>query len=449
MKEMTDIVYCVALASLLHDIGKPLQRACKSDKSTLSDDSKGMSDLVGYQHALWTADFLFRYRNKFTELSPVKRYGFENFQKLASKHHKPDNDKPDEIIIQHADWKSAGLDRVKDENENETSRDTYIKKPLVSLFTRARIENMAAGVPCYHTLGDLHSESVFPNKDLELNTINYKNLVTSFEMDFQKISTKNPIIFLESITSLLVRYFWCVPSSTIDGFADIPLADHLITTSAIASAMVVNLEITGKKPSQQSFRLLSGDFAGIQNFIFSLSGESDRNIAKLLRGRSFLVNLYNVLAARAVTDMCGLPSINALTTAGGKFQILLPDTPLIIESVAEIKTKIEKWTFENFFGEIRIIIDNGVVFNYNEFDLENFQNVFKRASNSLNLSKTKPFAQILEKDDLWIDNKRFANFKTFKNCKICGKEPSMPDGKQVLTVMMPLILGQNCINQNF
>lgn len=421
MNKISVDVYCIALASLLHDIGKPLQRACNSDITNLSKDARNMEGLVGYSHSLWTADFLFKHQKKLLEIEQIRKFGFENFQKLASKHHKPDSDKIDEIIIHYADRASAGIDRIIDDVGTHT--ESYIKKPLVSLFTRARIENKTAPVPLYYGLGNLESSVVFPQKNVTLDCNQYRLLMDDFERDFQKISTKNSIIFIETVTSLIIRHLWCVPSSTQEGYADIPLADHLLTTSAIAAAMKLNHAETGKKPEEQSFRLLSGDFAGIQNFIFSLSGESDKSIAKLLRGRSFMVNLYNILSARCVTDACGLPALNALTTAGGKFQILLPDTKNIVGLITKVRSKIEKWTFDQFFGELLFILDNGTEFKYSEFKLDKFQNVLKRAGASLNLAKTKPLSSILSDPINWLDSKRYQKYHDHKVCKICGKEP--------------------------
>lgn len=421
MKRMSDNVYCCALASLLHDIGKPLQRARKSDRNTLSKDARGMEDLVKYPHSLWTADFFFRFRNKFMELEPVSRYGFENFQKLASKHHQPDSANTGEIIVHYADRASAGLDRVMD--DDGTQKDSYIKKPLVSLFTRAMIEERIAPETLYYNLGKLEKDSVFPQDQVSLSSEQYRLLMDDFERDFSVISTKNPIVFLESVASLIIRYLWCVPSSTQEGYADIPLADHLLTTSAITAAMVVNYDETGKGPQEQSFRLVSGDFSGIQNFIFSLSGQSDKSIAKLLRGRSFMVNLYNILAARCVTEEFALPFINAITTAGGKFQIILPDIEKHDEVLANVRSEIESWTYNQFFGELRFILDNGVRFHYDDFKLEKFQEVFKRVSDSLNLAKTKPLSSVLDDLSKWVDNNRYSEFHKNKDCSICGKEP--------------------------
>ena len=430
---LTDRVFCVTLAALLHDIGKPLQRATCSDKSTLlTEGAKSMArgELVGYQHALWTSDFLFRWQDKLLLLPAVANYRFEQFQKLASKHHKPDGDNPDELIIQAADWASAGADRKDDidSTENNYGREAYIKKPLVSLFTRISIDGIQS-VPKYHGLGSLGSGNIFPVDGIELSAEKYSELMAEFESEFGKLPFTQPSLFLDALVSLITRLLWCVPSSTVDGFADIPLSDHCISTAAIAAATAVANETTRVSPRQTTYLLVSGDFAGIQKFIFSLTGESNRKIAKLLRGRSFMVNMYNILAARLLTGACGLPALNAISTAGGKFQVLLADTPACRKRVAETGITIQKWVYEQFFGELKLIIDEGVSFAYQEFELRKFQKVLANATASLNQEKLRPFSKALSHVRDHIDDTGYPEFQNYGKCRICGVEPASADNE--------------------
>lgn len=435
MKHLSDRVYCIALASLLHDIGKPLQRANRNDKSTLqTEGAKSMerADLVKYSHALWTSEFIFRNKEKFLELAPVRNYGFEKFQKCASKHHKPDSDCVDEMIMQRADCASAGSDRfyVENDDHDDLGRNRYISEPLVSIFTRVELDGIRSKSKHYD-LGNLDSNAIIPGSDIKLSSEKYKSLMDNFEYSFKRIPTQNSAVFLDALITIVTRYLWCVPSSTIDGYADIPLSDHNITTAAIASAMAVACEQTNCGPEKSRYLLVSGDFSGIQKFIFSLSGESNRNIAALLRGRSFMVNLYNVLCARMITDACGLPPCNVLSSAGGKFQILLPDTEKTRNSLTIVKKQVEKWAFERFFGELRLIITGGTPFSYEDFELTKFQNVFKTASDSLNIEKQKPFSDILSNSEKWIDEQRYPYFQKNKICSICGKEPGFSETERV------------------
>lgn len=437
--QMTDRVYCIALAALLHDIGKPLQRACGSDKNVLNKEAKSMerADLVGYAHSLWTADFLFRNRTLFEKLSAIRNYGFEKFQNLASKHHKPDGNSIDEQIISEADKASAGSDREGEKSE-ETDRTTYITRPLDSLFTRVTLDNKKTVNKSY-SLGNLHKADLFPTPEIKLSSEKYSQLLQQFESDFRLIAVDNQEIFLDALISLISKYFWCVPSSTLEEYADIPLADHLLTTAAIASAMARGCNENISNPRQVNYRLVAGDFSGIQKYIFSLTGESNRGVAQLLRGRSFLVNLYTLLSARMLTDTCGLPSLNCITNAGGKFLLIIPDTSDCCNALSETKASIEKWTFDNFFGELKIIIDNGVPFQYSGFNIKNFQKVMQQSSESLNRFKLRPFSQLLTDSNSYVDNNRFSAFQKSGSCKLCGHEPGIQEKNGA-------ILGNNCLD---
>lgn len=426
MNHLSDRTFCIALAALLHDIGKPLQRANNNDKQKLCKDAIQMENLVKYDHSLWTVQFLFRNRETFEKLSSVRNYGFEKFQKLASKHHKPDSDANDELIIQKADCASAGTDRYNDKKEDkiQSGRNNYLKRPLDSIFSMINLkaEKNQETIKRYD-LGELSGNNVMPVLSCELSSEKYLKFLEKFETDFKNIPVKNQEVFLDTLVSLVEKYFWCVPSSTIDKHADIPLCDHLITTSAIASAASVACEETGCSYKDVKFLYVTGDFSGIQRFIFSLTGESNRAVAKLLRGRSFMVNLYTILAARMITDSCKLPALNAITAAGGKFQVLVPDTPRCREALSKTKFKIEKWAFNKFYGELKILIDNGISLEWDDFKLERFQNVMKKAADSLNREKLRPFCSFLKDESAWIDNKRYSNFQINRICPVCGKEP--------------------------
>src|SRR5690606_21110519 len=130
---------------------------------------------------------------------------------------------------------------------------------------------------------------------------------------------------------------------------------------------------------------------GIQKFIFALTGESNRSIAKLLRGRSFMVNLYNMLCARMITDSCGLPPLNTISAAGGKFKVLLPDTPKTKEVLTKTREQVENWIFEKFYGELRFLVDSGVSFEYDDFRPDRFKDVLRRSAVSLNREKSRQF----------------------------------------------------------
>ena len=451
MGQLTDRMFCITVGSLLHDIGKVLQRANGGDTGRLQTEgarSMMRGNLVGYQHALWTAEFLFRWEKELRNLSPVQRYGFEKFQKLASKHHKPDGDSVDEQTIQAADWASAGADRHREDPEVEPMSGgvkKYIRKPLVSQFTRMRIDGTEPQ-PAYHGLGSLNSECVFPVPEVELSEEEYTSLMVLFEKHFKRLPFNAPQLFIDALAALIAKFFWCVPSSTLEEYADIPLSDHSITTAAIAAAIAASVSETGNAPRETGLLLVSGDFAGIQKFIFTLTGESNRGIAKLLRGRSFMVNMYTILATRLITDRCGLPPLNALSVAGGRFRILLPATPGCAKELTTARRKIEEWVLNRYGGELRLVIDDGAPFEYGDFQLKRFQEVLAQAEERLLREKLRPFNVQLAEPEGWTADLQYNDFRQNGKCRICGIEPAAAGGETGTNCKHFIDIGQQLPN---
>lgn len=426
----------VTLAALLHDIGKPYQRAVKSDKSTLCDEAKGLEVGRGessYAHAKWTSDFINRNSEILKNLLSSMTIG--EFDAIASCHHNPSSTKIYEVIVSEADRASAGMDRdsynkKKDDSEAQSEKYTYYSRPLDSIFSQILMkETESSNAKKYR----LSSEVLFPQDDVKLTNSDYKTLCDTFTKEFKEIDNMNLYRFVDSCASLFTKIFQSVPSSTMEKIADIPLSDHAITTAAIASSMARAYEEmeSSFNVKDMKFLWLSGDFGGIQKFIFSLHGESTKNLAKLLRGRSFFVNMLNVLTARYITDECGVPSLNALFSAGGKFQILLPDTPEIRKTLNRVKKEVTEWIYKEYFGLIKVYIDEGVSFDLDDFQLldDAFKkNVSDKSMISINEAKKRPFVDELQNSEIWVNEAGFNETKERgKLCKICGREAGGSD----------------------
>lgn len=423
---MNDKVFTVTLAALLHDIGKLYQRAAKGDKQTLSSDARGMTSQVGrgqnsYAHCLWTVDFIGRH---WRVLAPfVKNRG--EFEALASCHHNPRSDDPAQQIVALADRASAGMDR--DPADESAKGIGYYRRPLDSVFSGLNVpEQTHSPKPVVHHLDDLHGGRLFPVPKPELDTVQdeYGGLAESFDTMFGRLKAGSPDTFLENVASLITRYLWCVPSSTIDACADIPLGDHLLTSAAVASALAAAKYCDQAEPGTVGLRLVSGDVTGIQNFIFGLTGETNRQLAKLLRGRSFTVRMLTRLGVRMLTDAAGVSSLCALSVAGGRFSVLLPDTESSRRALAEVRSRIDRWLHARFFGELQFVIDEGVPFARDELARGRFAEVNSRAVASILQARSRVFADVLCSPETWVDAQRYEQLKEHRACPICGKEPA-------------------------
>lgn len=121
----------IALAGLLHDVGKFMQRA----EVPLANASKEMENTIcpvyqgrySHKHVLWTSEF-FDLFDRHPLLAA--KAGDDSLSSLASYHHNPSS--PLQKLIQLADCLSSANDRMHDSEDH--GRDAYKKERLHSIF---------------------------------------------------------------------------------------------------------------------------------------------------------------------------------------------------------------------------------------------------------------------------------------------------------------------------
>ena len=92
--------------------------------------------------------------------------------------------------------------------------------------------------------------------------------------------------------------------------------------------------------------LISGDFYGIQKFIFD--NLSTKNAAKVLRAKSAFCEIFMIVLARFICHKLGIDTKQILSCTAGKFEIL---TPKFDEKIFdEIKSIINSYFISNFYG---------------------------------------------------------------------------------------------------
>ncbi len=150
--------------------------------------------------------------------------------------------------------------------------------------------------------------------------------------NFEKLWHRHSSVSLwaQHLDSLLATYTAMIPAARVgDVVHDVSLYDHSRTTAAFAAALYLYHQATDslnetaiRKGETEKFLLVSGDFYGIQDFIFSASGERQTHRSKILRGRSFAVSLFSELAADMLCRELGLPSSAVVLNAAGKFHLI-------------------------------------------------------------------------------------------------------------------------------
>ena len=170
-------------------------------------------------------------------------------------------------------------------------------------------------------------------------------------------------LWLDHFDSLWLAYTHAIPLDA--SYPDISLYDHSKVSAALAVALWRHALATDsldpdairtlpRKSEIKPFLLVQGDFYGIQNFIFPDSSETNRQAAKILRGRSFQVSLFTELAALRVLEKLELPSTSQIINAAGKFLIVAPNTDETVSRLREIQQELDAWFVRHTFGTVGI-----------------------------------------------------------------------------------------------
>jgi len=193
----------------------------------------------------------------------------------------------------------------------------------------------------------------------------YESIIRYLQENFQQ---KSPIDMTENeLLRIVEDTMMYIPSSTnTEEHADISLYDHAKITGAVAAAMVKYMKAAGiadykkfcldegkENRNKEIFLLISGDFSGIQNFIYRIRSNG---AMRMLRGRSFyldiaLENIVDELLARL-----HLSRANLIYCSGGHFYILADNTEETRDTVNAIVKKVNRDMVKLFSGTLYLAV---------------------------------------------------------------------------------------------
>ena len=420
----------IIIAAWLHDVGKFAQRAEIQELYNKELEGqycrKTRDERFTHQHVIYTEGFL----SKFKDVLP-DGVNFEHIKTLAAMHHNPSTYY--DWIISQADRLSSGSDRCNilgiaecnDENQFDEEKEKlkFYEKPMIHILSTLHLNKREKPDKAFCKMSALDEDSILPAKSSKTSKEEYKNLWDDFVKDFQKLKNLDCNKFLLSLNSLLERYWWCIPSAT-NSDADISLYQHAKTTAAFASALYeyhkeknIENEISLGKTDDKKFLFINGDISGIQNYIFDLKTSADN--AKLLRAKSFQLWALSEIISQYITKQFGVTYANIMTSAGGKFIILLPNTEKSKKRLEQLQFEIEEYFLNEFAGKLTFIISNGTEANCNDLQKDNVLALINKIGDDSDIAKTKKMQKVLKKYGAVLSN-QYEQLQKYGECPKCG-----------------------------
>lgn len=388
----------VALAGLLHDLGKFAERAALAvDSATLEKNVHQYSPYhqnhphdrgwFSHKHAAYTALAFDRIEPQLphvrgeSETDPFGTSIDDSLINAAARHHRPETYL--QWLIATADRVASGFERSEFEkynavpDEQTSTKKNHYTARLLTLFEQIRLNGGKESTVFQHRyrLDPMTAKSLFPvptaeceSDDRDRARQEYARLWEGFEQALQMIpaSHRDALpLWLDHFETLWSCYAATIPSATAFNVKpDVSLYDHSKAVAALAVALwryhhdredepeIIRRALAERADwNEDKFLLVQGDCFGIQDFIFATGGETQKRAAKLLRGRSFYVSLLSECAALRVLEALDLPGTSQIINAAGKFLIVAPNTPETIQRLATTQQELDTWFLTHSWGQ--------------------------------------------------------------------------------------------------
>ncbi len=388
-------VQTVALAALLHDIGKVYQRYRVRNPTQFKPH--------GEEGAL----FIRKYTNlkeildndgnliEYAVEKHMKKWGSLNKEKLE-----------DQLIhfVKLGDNLSASQRENKTSNneiqedkltdhEKEEEEEAELNESIKGKMIKSIINNKLEKLFIDEGIEPLtYSRSFIEEKVDEKEYEWFEKYLNSLTFGDKKRTTEwERYLLIVSMTDLMREIAFNVPS-TIMYSTKLSLYTHSLTASAIASSAYVYGEgkLISRMSSDNAFLLTRIELGGIQDFITlkNFKNSNFKKSMKIMRGRSTLVNMIMFWLSHKIAYNLTKTPTSILYSNGGSTLLLLPNTEKAKKYLEELIGKLN----EEFMEEG---ISLRLSFGTSEFSpktfKESFQTIYSRLMKNLHENKNKQF----------------------------------------------------------
>jgi CRISPR-associated protein Csm1 len=328
----------------------------------------------------------------------------------------------DEALIARAGRLSGGV-------ATRESAGNAATGPLVHLLSTVSIDRRKS-VPMYCRPRPLEGDAILASSG-EHVVGEYQKLREQFEADFHALKGKPYREFMPALDSLFEHYYWCVP---LYGKKDgVSLYHYAKTTAAFAGALyrfheaarTETVEALGAEDGQR-FLFINGDMSGIQKYIFDL--KDTKQNAKLLRARSFQLWALSEIIAEYLALAFGGGRESVISSAGGKFLLLVANTPENAAKIPDLRLELEQYFIDECAGKLAFVLSDGVPAGYADFERENIQALLNRIGTGAEWAKQRKMQVYLDTRGPVLEI-HYENLQKYGECACCGVLPgTLPFG---------------------
>lgn len=185
----------------------------------------------------------------------------------------------------------------------------------------------------------------------------------------------------ENLLTALQFHASTLAVSATKKLADLPLFDFIKTTAAIAHCL---------ENGKGKLRLAGGSISGIQSYLYDIVS---KRAGKLLKGRSFYLQLLSDSLAERFLKTFELSDAHIVYSSGGGFYVLMPDNENVEADFEDFKSTVIKQIYERHSINLTCEFAMSNPFDENSDLIENLEEPFWR---------------------VWIENKNEGTVRTEK-----------------------------------
>lgn len=399
----------IAIAGLIHDIGKLYQ---KSDSGIVAGMKvrKNSAD-----HPLMASDFINKHYSIF---SNVNGLDIEFIRQCAQRHHSSSWGSDDiKVSSAPAQYKKyCQIINIADNlsSSERTIDEKYANKELATLvpfFVRLKENCIPRRYAFKLTKYSSNNFRIISVPDEKHDKIVVDDFISEFEKEVDNINATTKQELFNQLMFVIRDYTWCLPAAVRESIRDISLYQHLITTSAIGTAIYSDLiacsneeqfSFVSIERKEENIKLIHIKLENSENYIIN-SKENGFNVLDDINKKKTWLSMEYRDIIDDIINRSELTKANIVISSEFESYILVCEQS--VKNIMDI-IKEKSNTFRNMLGADVCILYSikDLGFNHIESNNKKLKHMTPVLSNT-NSYMTNSLEDILKTDDKWnLDN---------------------------------------------